>query len=303
MPGRSLHILFCLLLGWMIGTACTASPASGTLDDATPIHLTPGSETDPPGTPLDVVYDIQAPFAWYVWQGYQRDGQLEPGAKVNCGPATVAMALRYGSNNMIQVSPEEVRDMIPRRAGTLSGMVLVDLVTALDQWQVPTRRLRTLPEIAAAIANDHIVLINLHMSAIAPEQEEVSSAPGALLPTITGRYYEYDQQHGLVLKGIVRDSQTGRRYFVVYDPNVWAGNPIYYYHGDARYPKGLNRLYAYDQLAAAMQPPHFFEAIEILATPAQPIPVAEPILREPVTVTPAWCYQTPADVADLVWCE
>ncbi len=252
---------------------------------------------------MTVMHDIQAPFAWYVWQGYVRDGNLEPGAKFNCGPATVAMALRYGSNNLIQVSPEAVRDMIPRQAGMQSGMVLDDLLVALEQWQMPARRLHTLAEIESAIARDHIVLVNLHMSAIAPVQEAIAPVPGAPLTTITGRYYAYDQQHGLVLKGLVRDSQTGRYYFVVYDPNVWAGNPVYYYYGDARYPRGLNRLYAYEEIASAMQPPHFFEAMEILASPAQPVPVAQPLLHDPVEVMAAWCYQTAADVADVVWCN
>lgn len=265
-------------------------------------HL-PTSASTPTPTPAPVLHDIQAPFAWYIWQGYQRNGQFEPGAKFNCGPASVAMALRYGSNNMIQVSPEAVRDVIPHLAGTQKGIAIADLVMALDHWHMPTRYLQTLPEIEAAIARDHIVLVSLHMSAITPAQPDPASTANSLLPAISGRYYAFDQQHALVLKGIVQDRQTGRRYFVAYDPDVWAGNAAYYYRGDARYPKGLNRLYAYEDIVAAMQPPHLFEAIELLATPAQPIPVPEPVLRDPVAVAPAWCYQTANDVADAVWCE
>jgi hypothetical protein len=212
------------------------------------------------------------------------------------------MALRYSSNNLIQVSPEGVRDMIPHLAGTDAKTFMRDRTAVFDTWGIPYRALHTLPEIEAAIANDHIVLVSINMAAIRPAPGTSDEASGSVLAEITGRYNDYDQQHAIVLKGIVQDTHTGQRYFVVYDPNVWEGNPKYYYHGNARLPKGLDRLYAYEDIATAMQAPFFFEAVEVLATPQAPITPAAPIVSKALEVGSAWCAAVPGDVAGVRWC-
>lgn len=266
----------------------------------------PAAPAQASATPApEVLHDIQAPLDWYVWQGYWRAGRLEQGAAVNCGPAVVAMALRYSTNNALQLSPEQVRDTIPDLKGTRHGAVAKYIEQALDHWQVPSRRLSDLAAIEQAIAADHLVLVNIAIGAIRRGSDQ-SPVEAADLPTaISGRYYDYDQQHGIVLKGIIRDARSDTKYFVVYDPNVWGGNPRYYYDGQAQFPKGLNRLYAYTEVAQAMQPPHFFEAIEVLATPWAPVVVPDaPASPWPDAASHMrWCAGPDGDLATATVCD
>lgn len=62
---------------------------------------------------IPIAYDIEAnngsglrlaPFEYYVQQG---DGSATQG--VNCGPATVAMALRYASGGLLELTPSQIR--------------------------------------------------------------------------------------------------------------------------------------------------------------------------------------------------
>lgn len=85
---------------------------------------------------IPIAYDIQAdngsglrlaPFEYYVQQG---DGSATQG--VNCGPATVAMALRYASGGLIELTPSQIRRAyIPARplAVAISNSVTSTLTT------------------------------------------------------------------------------------------------------------------------------------------------------------------------------
>lgn len=275
--------------------------------EATPVP--PSAASVGVATPqMAVIHDIQAPIDWYVWQGYwNSDGQLEPGASYNCGPAAVAMALRYGSNNALHLTPEQVRDAIPRVRSQQKGTYPADLQVALSYWFIPWREVTSLEGILQAIAQDHIVLTSVDMDKVSPEYLGTSvqvCLPDERCLPISGRYYDYQGRHVVVAKGIVQDSRTGQRYVVVYDPNVWGWNRAYYYLDDQRFPKGLNRLYRYEEFEQAFRSTGF-PAIEILATPWQPIAITLPTdaVVQPVDSVPFWCSQVKGDVAEPGWCQ
>ncbi len=322
-PPRQNNVRRCLLLLLVLlvlaGCASVApdDPARVRDDAAPPApptttapHATSTLPPPPTATPRPlVIHDIEAPIDWYVWQGYWRDGELEMGAKFNCGPAAVAMALRYASNNALQLTPEEVRDLIPHKQGKAEGMLPEDLLFALDHWEVPWRSLTRLEEIEQAITRNHVVLVSVRMSKISATDDAPpvwACAGEGVCEVVSGRYYTYEGQHAVIAKGMVQDSRTGQRYVVVYDPNVWGGNEHYYYQGNVQYPKGLNRLYPYEEFEAAFyaQRP---KALEILATPWEPIAVPEAAsvtspASQPVQSQPFWCYQLGRDVGELGWC-
>jgi hypothetical protein len=176
---------------------------------------------------------------------------------------------------------------------------------------MPWRNLSTPTEIVEAINRDHIVLLAVDMSKISRDQHPVyaCSSDDTCLQ-ISGRYYDFEGRHAIVLKGIVQDSSTGRYYAVVYDPNVWGGNGNYYYLNDQRYPRGLNRLYLFDEVVRAFQATRT-RAIEILATPSDP--AAMPAADTPDTSTaparpaivsePFWCVETPGEIGGAFWCQ
>jgi hypothetical protein len=257
------------------------------------------------------VHDIRAPIDWYVWQGYWRDGQLEAGAKFNCGPASVAMALRYSTNNALRLTPDQIRDLIPRVQGQYDkGTYPADLAVVLDRWQVPWREVTSMDEIAQAIAQNHIVIVPVDMDHIsdgrvAPAVQACSQEQASCIP-ISGRFNDYQGRHVVVAKGIVQDSQNGQKYVVVYDPNVWDGNTTYYYRNDSRYPRGLNRLYAYEEFERAFQSTTF-HAIEVLATPWSPVELPDAAASTgeppPARSAPFWCYQAQGEVAHIHWCQ
>lgn len=318
---RSLILVFLLIFVFL--TACTPAPAVHQPDSATTEQVTrqPTSSTadrvvatatNPPTTTAQphVVHDIHAPIDWYVWQGYWNDDELEPGAKFNCGPATVAMALRYGSNNALQLTPEEVRDTIPNKRGKQEGMLHTDMVVALDYWEMPWRKVTSMEEIEQAIARDHIVVASVRMSKIRHADENPplqACTPDQTCVAISGRYSSYEGQHAVVVKGFVEERATGQRYVVVYDPDVWGGNVNYYYLSDARFPKGLNRLYPYEEFRDALYARRP-RALEILATPWEPIEYIDPqsgvviAAERSVNSSPFWCSPQEGDVSNVGWC-
>lgn len=310
---RSLIGLVLLLL-----TACSTLPPTQQSESERATHeTTPPSPTHPQPTPgptsthePPVVHNIHAPIDWYVWQGYWQGGVLEPGAKFNCGPATIAMALRYGSNNALRLTPEEVRDTIPHKRGKQEGMYHTDLAIALDYWEMPWRKVSSLEEIEQAIAQNHIVVASVRMSKIrhadASAPIQVCGADG-ICTAISGRYSDYEGQHAVVVKGFVEDRTSGQRYVVVYDPDVWGGNATYYYMGDTRFPKGLDRLYPYKEFQDALyaQRPR---ALEILATPWEPIEYIDPqsgvvlAAEQDIISSPFWCAEQQGEVSHVEWC-
>jgi hypothetical protein len=279
--------------------------------------------TPTPTETWTAIHDIQAPFDWYVWQGQLRpDKTLQFSAATNCGPSVVSMAVRYASNNTIRPTPEDVRTVIPRIRGTTDGTYPEDEIVALQHWQIPWRDIETLAEIEQAIAANHIVLISLDMVHISPGADlvEVSSCEDEtclqingqayaytnMTDIITGRYNPYTGRHAVVIKGVVIDDD-GKKYFVVYDPNVWTnGGTRYYYLGDERYPRGMNRLYAYDEVERGFV--KSFKAQEILATPWNPITSAnaqspETLQPIPTISHPFWCYQANSTHVQVRWCN
>ncbi|NJP05826.1 MAG: hypothetical protein HC837_09495 [Chloroflexaceae bacterium] len=255
-----------------------------------------------------MTHDIVAPLDWYTWQGYWRDGELEPASTVNCGPATVAMAVRYASHNQHQPTPEQVRDTIPELRGVQRGTYPRDMKVALDAWQVPWQSLTTPAQIIEAIGRDHIVLVPVDMRFIALEQDDptnpIMCSDAINCTTIGGRYYAFDGRHVVAAKGLIYDPQQDRYHVVVYDPNVWGGNPAYYYAGDGRFPKGINRLYVYEQFMQAFASTGF-DAIEILATPWQPIVIENGELPAPVEPQiesqSFWCSQSNGQLTTLAY--
>jgi len=168
-------------------------------------------------------------YDWYRYQGAADSG---PVAHSNCGPTSVAMAIQFAKNETVPIS--KVRDFI----GGSSWTMLSDLSRALKHYDVAHQRLDSMASIDAAIRDrGSIVLVHLWMNWITPgpDLQASLSDPAAH----TGRYYLYDQSHWVVLKGYSDDGTS----FVVYDPNVWDGNGVYWYNNAQA--KGKDRLYPY----------------------------------------------------------
>lgn len=276
----------------------------------TPLPIKPAvpvpTETPvPTGTPvpnptpvgeIDIIHNVDVPFDWYMGQGYMYQGAFEPAAQTNCGPASVAMATRFTSGNTIQATPEQIRDLIPNRAGKNEGMYLSDELVAMEHFDLPHRKL-SFEQVEEALARGHIVQASVVMS-------EIEYNPGAntFPERISGRYYKYESGHSIIIKGLVEESRTGQRFFIVYDPNVWHTNPKYFYGGDERYPKGRDRLYRYEQVEAA-----YIEAVEYLATPDWPITPTPEMVESYTTSTPetatVWCPSAGSGLVDVFWCD
>lgn len=178
--------------------------------------------------------------AWYRFQGEADSGEAR---YVNCGPASVAMAIQRSTGARVPVA--EVRSSIPGNGlGTTS---LAELTGLLDQYGVRYRRSIGSPrDVDAALRRGAPVLALIGMGGIepGPDYDGASASPNQR----TGRYYRYAGGHYFVIRGISADGG----YYRVHDPNVYlpSGYPRYWY-GDGS-PKGRDRLYPRGQVWAAM---------------------------------------------------
>lgn len=195
----------------------------------------------------------QPPYDWYRYQGEKDSG---PRASINCEVTSVAMAIQYSQDNL-RVPIAAIREYLGKDDLTSTA----DAQQALTHWGIDYRSVQTVQEIMAALERGHIVMVGLMMSRISPGTDyQQGSSPPALR---FGRYYPFDGPHSVVVKGVTED----KGWFIVYDPNVWQGNAIYWYSDST--PKGKDRYYPVAEFARGMADlGDFPQGLEILASPA-----------------------------------
>jgi hypothetical protein len=213
------------------------------------------------------------PYDWYRYQGEADSG---PKASINCEVTSVAMAIQYARNNL-WVPIASIREYIGKEGLTSTA----DAQRALQHWGVPYADVNTAEDIIAALNRGHIVIVGLMMNTISPgaDYEKGSSDPSQRF----GRYYAFDGAHSVVVKGITPD----QGWFIVYDPNGWDGNPIYWYADGS--PKGKDRYYPVGEFAQGMatlgdNP----KGLEILASPNWEYPRLASDLAVLGTASPWW---------------
>ncbi len=195
----------------------------------------------------------QPPYDWFRYQGASDSG-LKAG--INCEVTSVAMSIQYARDNL-RVPITTIREFMGKEDLTSTA----DAQRALAHWGVPYRAVDTVQEIIASLDRGHIVMVGLMMNRVSPGTDYQT---GASAPALRfGRYYPFDGPHSVVVKGVTED----KGWFIVNDPNVWDGNPIYWYSDGT--PKGKDRYYPVAEFARGMadlgDSP---KGLEILAAPS-----------------------------------
>ncbi|NLD44149.1 MAG: hypothetical protein GX657_11720 [Chloroflexi bacterium] len=212
----------------------------------------------------------ERPYEWYRYQGEADSGAY---AATNSGPASVAMAIQFARNGL-RVPIRDVRAYV----GGTSETYAPQLQGALDHWSVANRRLDSDAAIRQAVTSrESIVLARLPMLWIAPGTDR--GVPWSDPAVFTGRYDSFEGHHWLVVKAFTTDGQWA----VVYDPNVWDGNGVYWYSNGV--PKGRARYYRAEQLLGGIAALGY-EAIEVF-DPSYPTPTPS------VTATPGPWFAVP----------
>jgi hypothetical protein len=107
-------ILISLVLSSLGPGQTWSAQAQKSASDSTIKPLSPMINTPETSTAIDsqeIIYDIRTPFDWYVPQGYLADPRSDysQSYSADCGPATVAMAIRYLSEQTITPTPYGAR--------------------------------------------------------------------------------------------------------------------------------------------------------------------------------------------------
>jgi hypothetical protein len=191
----------------------------------------------------------------YSWYRYQGEADSGPAQYVNCGPASVAMAVQRYTGARIPV--RDVRNLLP--GNSLGTTSLAELTSLLDGYGVRYRRSVAEPsDVDAALRHGNPVLALVTMDRIAPgpDYEGRGNTPSQR----SGRYYAFGGGHYLVITGLTEDGA----YYRVHDPNVYLpmGYAIYWYADDG--PKGRDRLYPRAEVWAAMYAFRGNQAVELL---------------------------------------
>ena len=149
---------------------------------------------------------------------------------VNCGPATVAMAVNYSGASAPSVG--NVRATLG-----LTGPTDIDQwAWLLDVYAVPWYPVWSQEQIANSLRKGHPIVVGTWMGSFSRAGDfEVAFAENA---DWQGRYDAFSEGHGFLLTGISDDGLS----YLVHDPNVFPGDATGYYADGT--PKGKNRRYS-----------------------------------------------------------
>ncbi len=191
--------------------------------------------------------------SWYRYQGEADSGEAR---YVNCGPASVAMAVQRYTGVRIPVA--SIRNRIP--GNSLGYTHMDELTSLLGQYGVRYRRSIGQPaDVRKALTRGNPVMVLVRMSAIDPgaDYNGTSASPNQR----SGRYYDFAGGHYLIIRGVTQDGE----YYRVHDPLVFLpfGYAKYWYADDS--PKGRDRLYPVEEVHAAMYAYGGNQAVELLA--------------------------------------
>ncbi len=166
-------------------------------------------------------------YEWYCSQ-YQT-GQS---SNINCGPASIHMAMMYQDNAPDEApSPEEIRNWRSQSAHDNNesywnvdvGDVLNNFEYEFEYYPLRGKDAETVEEAMKAFIRDgYVLIVCINMSKVAAATD----------PEITrfDRFYNGVNGHFIVLKGYLDDGD----WFVVYDP--WVMSASSYYEGN--FPEG-----------------------------------------------------------------
>ena len=160
---------------------------------------------------------------------YVAQGQTGEDSISNCGPASVAAAIRY--SGVASPSVEEIRHVLGF-SGPTSTDQWADL---LNHYNVPWRATWTRSEMDAAIATGHVVLIAAWMADISSASD--FEDPWSPRRGQVGRYDGFSLGHSLLIVGCV-DRQKN---YEIHDPNVFHNENVDWYQDGT--PKGAYRKY------------------------------------------------------------
>jgi hypothetical protein len=179
---------------------------------------------------------------WYRYQGEQSSFDPFGNESSNCGPASVAMAIRWATGLHLPV--RSIRTFI----GTNGYTTMDQLSDALTHWGVRhSHSIGDTADIRATLARGNIAIVGLDMRVVAAGRDiDGASADPSLR---TGSYITTSVRHFIVVKGVTPDGS----HFVVHDPNVWGlpPSPRYWYSDGSS--KGEDRLYRVDEVEAGME--------------------------------------------------
>ena len=206
---------------------------------------------------------------------YLHQGGTGTNEGVNCGPATVAMAVNYS-----QVAFPSVADV----RATL-GM---DGPTDIDQWAgllsaygVPWYSTWSQWDMDEALKKGHALVIAAWMGDFTPAADfETAYAQNW---SWSGRYDGFDKGHAMLIAG----SADGGTNYLVHDPNVFPGSGTSFY-GDGT-PKGAYRRYSWWELWGTVGRYASGQALAIVP----PAPVADPNAVKRVRPENAVIYDGP----------
>lgn len=169
-------------------------------------------------------------FGVVVKAPYMTQGNTGSESGVNCGPATVAMAVNYSGAAAPSVA--NVRATLGR-----TGPTDIDQwAWLLDVYRVPWYAVWSQEQIAGALRKGHPIVIATWMGdySTAGDYEVAYAQNGEW----QGRYDSFAEGHAMLLTGISDDGVS----YLAHDPNVFPGDPTGYYSDGT--PKGLNRRYS-----------------------------------------------------------
>jgi Peptidase_C39 like family len=165
---------------------------------------------------------------------YLTQGNTGSESGVNCGPATVAMAVNYSGAAAPSVA--NVRATLGR-----TGPTDIDQwAWLLDVYRVPWYAVWSQEQIAGSLRKGHPIVIATWMGSYSTAGDyEVAYAQNA---DWQGRYDSFSEGHAMLLTGISDDGFS----YLAHDPNVFPGDATGYYADGT--PKGYNRRYSANEV-------------------------------------------------------
>jgi PKD repeat protein len=174
-----------------------------------------------------------ANFNWYRTQ-------FNTGTPSNCGPASVSMAIGWGTSKYFSVS--SVRQALGWQGD--GGTSLEELLKVIKSQDVPAsvEPLRTVQHIRDVIDSGKIAIILFHTSGV----KAITTDPSA---DLFGKYYNDSVGHYVVVKGYSLNGE----YFVIHDPipSDWGANSFRY--GDEISMIGRNRYYSSEEVLRSLR--------------------------------------------------
>lgn len=149
---------------------------------------------------------------------------------VNCGPATVAMAVNYSGSAAPSVA--NVRATLGRPGPT----DIDQWAWLLDVYGVPWYPTWSQTEILASLRKGHPVVIASWMASFSAAAD--FEVPWADPAPWQGRYCDYAQGHAMMIVGFADEGLS----YLAHDPNVFPGDSAHFYSDGS--PKGAYRRYS-----------------------------------------------------------